>query len=323
MHFHRRSFLGLVGTAAACPVTARAQPSGPPVIAFLRRTNPVRADFAAFADGLKALGYEDGRTIRIEQRYADGSLERLRAQASELAAKNPKLFVVDGTVTAEAVTAVTRSIPIVSVLVSDPARLGIMNINRPGGAITGLSAMVDDLYPKRLELLKELVPGARQVAVLRNPLNASPIATRVLGDAASKLGLSLRTYDASDTAAWPTTIAAIAGDRPDALLQQADATFASRPKELMALTLAQRLRGVYPEREFVDAGGLISYGISFPAQWRRAAAYVDKILKGTPAGELPIEQPTRLQLVINLATAKALGLEVPTTLLVRADEVIE
>jgi putative tryptophan/tyrosine transport system substrate-binding protein len=320
----RREFISLLGGAAAAwPLAARAQQSAAPVIAFLRRTDPIRVDFASFTDGLKALGYEDGRTIRIEQRYANGNLDRLRAQANELAGMNLKLFVVDGTVTAEAVMSATRQIPIITVLVSDPARLGIMNINRPGGNVTGLSAMVDDLYAKRLELLKEIVPNARRVAVLRNPLNASPIATRVISETASKLGLSLRTFDASEVAAWPAIIAAIANDRADALLQQADATFASQPKELMALTLVQRLRGIYPEREFVDAGGLISYGIGFADQWRRAAQYVDKILQGTPAGELPIEQPTRFQLVLNLNTARTLGLDVPPTLLARADEVIE
>jgi putative ABC transport system substrate-binding protein len=320
----RRKFITLLGGAAtAWAHPARTQQSVAPIIAFLRRTDPIRSDFASFTEGLKALGYEDGRTIQIEQRYAKGNLDHLRAHASELVGMNPKVFVVDGTVTAEAVRAQTRSIPIVSVLVSDPARLGIMNINRPGGNVTGLSAMVDDLYAKRLELLKEIVPKARRVAVLRNPLNASPIATRVMGESASKLNLSLRTFDASEVAEWPATIAAIANDQADALLQQADATFASRPKELVALTLAQRLPGVYPEREFVDAGGLISYGISFAEQWRRAAWYVDKILKGTPPGDLPIEQPTRFQLVVNLNTARTLGLDVPPTMLARADETIE
>jgi putative tryptophan/tyrosine transport system substrate-binding protein len=320
----RREFITLLsGATAAWPLAARAQQSVTPLIALLRRTGPIRSDFTAFTDGLKALGYEDGRTIQIEQRYANNDLDRLRAQASELVEMNPKVLVVDGTITAETVRAATKSIPIVSVLVSDPARLGIMNINRPGGNVTGLSAMVDDLYAKRLDLLKEIVPNARHVAVLRNPLNASPIATRVMGETAGKLGLSLRTYDASDVAEWPATIAAIANDQADALLQQADATFASRPKELVALTIARRLPGVYPEREFVDAGGLISYGIGFPEQWRRAAWYVDKILNGTPPGELPIEQPTRFQLVVNLKAARTLHLDVPPTLRARADEVIE
>jgi ABC-type uncharacterized transport system substrate-binding protein len=206
----RRDFILAIGSAAAWPLAARAHQSATTVIAFLRRADPIRSDFAAFIDGLKALGHEDGRTIRIEQRYANGDIDRLRAQASELARMNPKIFVVDGTVTAEAVLAVTRQIPLVTVLVSDPARLGVMNINQPGGNVTGLSAMVDDLYAKRLELLKEIVPNARRVAVLRNPLNASPIATRVMGETASKLGLTLRTFDASEIAAWPAVIAAIA-----------------------------------------------------------------------------------------------------------------
>jgi putative ABC transport system substrate-binding protein len=320
----RREFITLLGgVAAAWPMVARGQQAAVPIIALLRRTDPIRSDFASFIEGLRALDYEEGRTIRIEQRYASGDIERLRVFARELAGINVKLFVVDGTLTAETVTMVTKTIPVVSVVLSDPARLGIMNINRPGGNITGLSALADDLYAKRLELLRELLPNARRVAVLRNPLNASPIATRVMSETSSKLGLSLQAFDVTEASAWPAAITAIANDRCDALLQQADATFASRPNEVVALALARRLPAMYPEREFVDAGGLISYGINFPNQWRRAASYVDKILRGTPAGELPIEQPTKFELAINLKTAKALGLDVSPTLSARADAVIE
>jgi len=319
----RREFITLLGSTVAWPGAAWAQQPAIPAIGFLRRSDPIRSDFASFSAGLKTFGYEDGHTIRIEQRYAGGNNDQLRVYARELAAMNLKVIVVDGTLSSEAAMAATNAIPIVSVIITDPARLGIININRPGGNITGLSALHDDLYAKRLELLKEIIPHAQRVAVLRNPQNASPIATRVMSETASKLGLSLRTFDVANIAAWPATILAIAKDRRDALLQQADATFISRPKELMALTLAQRLPGVYPEREFVDAGGLLSYGISLAEQWRQASRYVDKILRGTPVGELPIEQATKFELVINLKTAKTLGLQVAPTLLARADEVVE
>jgi putative ABC transport system substrate-binding protein len=202
-------------------------------------------------------------------------------------------------------------------------RLGITNLNRPGGQVTGLSNLVDVLFVKRLEFLKEMLPQARRIAVLRDPVNMSPVAVRVTDDAAKMLGLELRNYDAPNRDVWPSVFAGISQDRPDALLQFGAATFAGSPRELASLALTHRLPAVYTEREFIEAGGLLSYGISYADQWRRAAGYVDKILKGAAAADLPIEQPTRFELVINLKTAKALGLEIPPTLLARADEVIE
>jgi putative tryptophan/tyrosine transport system substrate-binding protein len=322
----RRQFITLLGGAAALarPLAARAQQTRIPVVGFLQRSDAIRSDFAAFQGGLQALGYEEGRNIRVEQRYGGGAdVQRMAALVLELVRMNATVLVVDGMPAVEAVRKETNSIPIVCVLLSDPMRLGITNLNRPGGQVTGLSNLVDVLFAKRLEGLKEMLPQARRIAVLRDPANVSPVAVRVTDDAAKALGLELRNFDAPNRDVWPTIFAAIAQDRPDALLQFGAATFASSPRELASLALTHRLPAVYAEREFVEAGGLMSYGISLADQWRRAAGYVDKILKGAAAAELPVEQPTKFEVVINLKSVKMLGIDVPPTLLARADEVIE
>ena len=320
----RREFIaGLGGAVAAWPLTARAQQAGPPVVAFLQRSAPIRGDFTHFRDGLAALGYEDGRNVRIEKRYAEGNDVRLRELGHEVVKLNPAVIVVDGMVTTAAVTAQTTTIPVVTTIISDPERFGITNLAKPGGNITGLSTFSDVLYAKRLELLKEMLPQVRRVAVLRPLTNASPVGTRISNDAARSLGLELRYYDAGPPAGWPALFAAMSDDKCEALLQFIDGLFANRTTDLVVLAVSRRLPVVYAEREFVDAGGLASYGISYADQWRRAAGYVEKILKGAKAGDLPVEQPTRFELVINMRTAKALGLTVPPTLLARADEVIE
>jgi putative tryptophan/tyrosine transport system substrate-binding protein len=320
----RRDFIALLGGAAAAwPLPVGAQ-QAIPLVGFLQRSDPIRGDFAAFQAGLKALGYEEGRNIRVEQRYGGGAaIERMAALARELIALGARVFVLDGVLTVETVRKETNSIPIVSAILSDPARLGITNLSRPGGQVTGLSTLIDALFAKRIEAVKEMFPQARRIAVLRNSLNLSPVAVDVTNDAAKTLGLELRYFDVLSRDAWPATFAAIAKDRPDALLQFGDATFASSPREAVSLALTHSLPAIYAEREFVEVGGLMSYGISYADQWRRAGGYVDKILKGAIAGDLPIEQPTKFELVLNLKTAKALGIDVPPMLLARADEVIE
>jgi putative tryptophan/tyrosine transport system substrate-binding protein len=319
----RREFITLLGGAAAWPLAAGAQQPAMPVIGFLQRSNPVRTDFADFRDGLKALGYEDGRNIRIEQRYAGLDNDRLRAYAQELVGMNVKVLVTDGSVTIQTVLAASKTVPIVSAIMSDPARFGIVNLYQPAGSLTGLSSLSDELAGKRLELLKELLPDARRVAVLRDRDNINPAVMRLIDKMANAVGVELRAFDAAGPATWPAVFASIADYRPDALLHLASATFARNPKEIVALAAARRVPVVYGEREFVEAGGLMSYGISFSDQWRRAAGFVDKILKGVKPGDLPVEQPTKFDLVINLKTAKALGIAVPTSTLLRATEVIE
>jgi putative ABC transport system substrate-binding protein len=320
----RREVITLLGGAAAAwPLAAQAQQPAMPVVGFLQRSAPIRADFANFRDGLKALGYEEGRNIRIEQRYARLDLDRLRSYAQELVAMNVRALVTDGWVTIQAATAATKTIPIVSAFIPGPTQFGIATLNRPGGNLTGLSSFVDELGAKRLELLKELVPAARRIAILRDRDNVNLVSMRLIEDVAKAIDVNLRDFVAAGPDTWPGVFASMTDYRPDALLQLTNAAFASNPKEMAALAVARRLPTLYGEREFVEAGGLMSYGTSLSDQWRSAAGYVDKILKGARAGDLPIEQPTKFDLVINLKTAKAIGLAVPTPTLLRATEVIE
>jgi putative tryptophan/tyrosine transport system substrate-binding protein len=320
----RREFITLASSAAiAWPLAARAEQSVMPAIGFLLRSSPVRSDFADFRDGLRALGYEEGRNIRIEQRYADLNMDRLRELARELVALDVKVIVVDGFATIQTVMATTKTIPIVSALIAGPDQFAIASLARPGGNLTGLSVSVDELGAKRLELLKELVPNAHRVAVLRDRYNVNTIQLRGIENVAKVLGVGLREFEAAEPPTWPGVFDLIADYKPDAMLQLTNATFATDPARLVALAVAQRLPVVYGEREFVDAGGLMSLGVSFSDQWRRAAGYVEKILKGSKPGDLPIEQPTRFDLVINLKTAKSMAFTVPTPTLLRATEIIE
>ena len=320
----RRQLLGFLGgTAVFGPMTARAQLASVPVIAFLQRSGPIRNDFGNFLEGMRALGYEDGRNLRIEPRYSYGDDQKLEELARELVLLNPVAIVVDGTITIRTVQTITKTIPIVSAIISDPERIGIAELRRPLTNVTGLSTFGDALLGKRLEILKEIVPRAREVAVLRAQHNISEVAMRVTNEAATALGLNIRIYDAGERNTWPSTFAEMISDKCEGLLQFTDARLAAGATNLVVLAIANRLPTVYGEREFVDAGGLASYGISFPDQWRRAAGYVDKIIKGAKVVDLPVEQPRRFILAINVNTAKALGITFSTTLLARADEVIE
>jgi putative tryptophan/tyrosine transport system substrate-binding protein len=320
----RREFITLLGGAAAAwPLAARAQQAAMPVVGYLPRAAPIRNDFGKFLDGLRALGYEEGRNIRIERHYGNSDDKRLRELAQELARLNPVVIVVDGPVTIGMVQAATTTIPIVSAIMGDPELFGIAQLNRPGGNLTGLTTLGDVLFAKRVELLKEMLPQIQTIAVLRSLPNLKPAATQVTSEAAKALGLTVRIYDAGERSTWPSMFAAMVDDKCDALLQFTDGKFAAVTTALVVLAVARHLPAMYGEREFVDAGGLASYGVSLGDQFRRAAAYVDKIIKGAKPGDLPVEQPTKFELVINANTAKALGLEVPPTLLARADEVIE
>ena len=322
----RREFIAGLGGAAAVsawPLAAWAQPATIPTIGYLQRTNPVRTDFEDFRDGLKALGYEQGRNIRIEQRYAGLDDNKLRAFAQELVNMNVKAIVVDGTFSIRTVMTATKTIPIVSTLISGPTQFGIDNLARPGGNLTGLSSFADDLEGKRLELLEELIPGARRIAMLLDRNSVNDTKMRVVENVAKAIGVEFQTFEAIGPDTWPNAFASIAAYRPDALMQFPSGSFASGSRELAALAVALGLPTMYGEREFVGAGGLMSYGINYSDQWRRAAGYVDRILKGAKAGELPIEQPVKFDLVINLKAAAAIGVSVPTSIMLRAGEVIE
>jgi ABC-type uncharacterized transport system substrate-binding protein len=319
----RREFITLIGGAVAWPLVARAEQSTMPVVGFLQRSSPIRGDFGHFRDGLARLGYEAGRNIRIEQRYANGNDVRLSELVQEINNLNPAVVAVDGSATIAAMQAAGKTIPIVATVITDPERFGITNLAKPGGNLTGLSTFADVLHAKRLELLREMLPQLRRVAVLHAPRNVSPVAMRIIEHAGKALDLDLRIYDAGASDSWPDVFKTMVDDRCDAMLQLGDGRFASRVTALVVLAIANRLPAMYDEREFVAAGGPASYGVSFAVQWRRAAGYVDKILKGAKPGDLPIEQPTHFELAINMNTAKALRLSIPPTLPLRADEVIE
>lgn len=318
----RRACLLALGVGAIWLPLARAQ-AGAPVIGYLRRTSPIPAQFAAFHGGLHAHGYDDGRTIRIEQRHADGSLERLSTLAAELVGMNVAAIAVDGLVTVQTAMAATKTIPIVFALASSPASLGITHLNRPGGNVTGVLNIIGELQAKRIELLKELRPRMRRIALLLNPDGIENAGLDLVEETAKGMGLELAVFEARGFESWTGVFDRMAKAGVEAVLVAGDATFASRPADLAGLAAARRLPAIYPERQFVAAGGLISYGPDLTELWRQAAGYVAKILKGARPADLPIERPTRIATAISMKAAKALGVVVPDSILLRADEVIE
>jgi ABC-type uncharacterized transport system substrate-binding protein len=319
----RREFITLLGGAAAWPLTARAQQAGKlPTVGFLGTST--RSQWTtAFVERLRDLGWIEDRTVAIEYRWAEGRSERF----AEIAAEFVRLKVDVIFTTGSAVLAVkqtTSAIPVVFTLAQDPLGTGLVaSLARPGGNVTGISNQQTDVATKRLELLREVVPTLRRLAILANVGN--PAAVLEMGDVqatARALGLEVATSEIRGAEDISPAFEALKG-RTDALYVCSDSLTFTHRVRIKTLALALRLPMIYVERENVEAGGLISYGANFPDLFRRAADYVDKILRGAKPGELPVEQPTKFDLVINLKTAKALGLEVPPSLLARADEVIE
>jgi putative ABC transport system substrate-binding protein len=277
--------------------------------------------YDGFRQGLREAGYVEGRNIIIEARYAEGNLDRLPELARELARLNVNVMFVAGDQGLRAAKEASGTIPIV-VSACDPLDSLVASIARPGGKATGLTCISSDLASKRLQMLKELVPALSRVAILYNPEDHNKaLEYRQAQEAARTLNLTLRAFEARSAGEIDKAFAGMAGDQ--ALLIFADALMVFHEKKLADLTLQNRLPAIFGFREFTDLGGLISYGANLRDQYRRAASYVDKILKGANPGDLPIEQPTRFELIINLKTAKALGLEVPLQLQQLADEVIE
>ena len=332
----RREFITLLGGAAAAPamlwpLAARAQKAAKvPRIGYLGYSTPAleRHLVGAFQQGLRAIGYVDGQNVAIEYRSAEGKLERLPELAAELVGLNVDVIVTLATPGALAAKQTTSTIPIVVAALADAARDGLVaSLARPGGNITGSTFLGPELIPKRLSLLKEAVPGTSRVAVLWHP---GVYSERTMGDmlneteaAARTLGLQLQLLGARGPNDFDGAFSAMIRERADALLVFPSPMLYLEYRRIVELVTKNRLPAVYPWREAVDAGGLIAYGASIPDMLRHAAVLVGKILKGSKPADLPIEQPTRFELVLNLKTAKALGLEIPPTLLVRADEVIE
>jgi putative ABC transport system substrate-binding protein len=326
----RRTFLGtLAGGLLAAPFAAEAQPAAQvPRIGYLA-LNPAANPHLheAFRQGLRDLGYVEGRNIVIEYRDAEGKPERLPALAAELVALKVAVLVAQPTVTALAAKRATRTIPIVFP-VAEPVTSGLVtSLARPGGNITGLSILAPEMGGKGLELLKQAVPGVSRVAVLWDP-GAFPEGTtkdmrKEVEGAARALGVRLQFIEARGPEDFDRAFSDMTRARAGALTVLGGSMFFSQRRRLVDLAAKNRLPAVYQWREGVDAGGLMAYGPSVPDLFRRAATYVDKILKGAKPGDLPVEQPTKFELVINLKTAKALGLTIPPSLLQRADQVIE
>ncbi|MGH2652593.1 MAG: ABC transporter substrate-binding protein, partial [Actinomycetota bacterium] len=318
--------LGLVAT----PLAAGAQP--PPAaslarIGFLWTSSPagVASYRDAFADGLWQLGYVQGRDVVIEHRYAEDRLDALPRLATELVRFGLNVIVTQGTPAARATKQATSTVPIVMVNVGDPVRAGLVaSLSRPGGNVTGLTIVAPELVAKRLELLKEAVPKISRVAILWDA--AATTGADLLRDqdnAARALGLRLQVLEIRGPEDFERAFEEARKQRTEALLVLPSPVLNYQRKRLVDLTARYRLPASYQAREFVDAGGFMSYGPDLPDGVRRAAAYVDKILKGTKPGDLPVEQPTTFELVINMKTAKALGLTIPQSLLLRANQVIE
>jgi putative tryptophan/tyrosine transport system substrate-binding protein len=326
----RRDFLIAAGALLAAPLAAVAQQA-----AKIARIGFLTANLApnphlreAFRQGLRDLGYVEGRNVVIEYRYAEGKPERLPALAAELVALKVDVIVASGTLAALAAKQATRTLPIVFSPAGDPVGSGLVtSLARPGGNVTGLSAFAPELVGKRLELLKQAVPGVSRVAVLWQPgafgERAEMDTLKLAEVAARDLGVPLQFVEARGPADFDRAFSDMTRARAGALTVLASNMFNSERRRLVDLAAEKRLPALYSARELVDAGGLMSYGPNLADLYRRAATYVDKILKGANPAGLPVEQPTKFELVINLKTAKVLGLTIPQSVLTRADDLIQ
>jgi putative ABC transport system substrate-binding protein len=324
----RREFITLLGGAATWPLAARAQQPAMPVIGFLNQASAdgYRPMVAAFRQGLQEIGYVEERTVAVEYRWAEGRSDRLPAMVADLVQRQVTVIAATTTPAALAAKAATTAIPIVFEVGGDPVQLGLVaNLNRPGGNVTGVTALSSEVAPKRLELLHELVPTARAVAFLVNPADPAVAEQQVRDSqaAAHTLGLNLHVLNASTESDFDGVFVNVIQLRVGGLVIAGHRFFTAHSEQLAALALRHAVPTVHTNRRFVAAGGLASYGGSITDSYRLAGVYTGRILKGEKPADLPVQQGTKVELYINLKTAKALGITVPLPLSGRADELIE
>jgi putative ABC transport system substrate-binding protein len=323
---HRRSFLTLLGGAAAAwPRVARAQQPAMPVIGLLNTGTPNAANVAAFRKGLSEMGFVEGRNLAIEFRWAQNDRAKLPEFAADLVRRRVAVIASSGVTAPLAAKAATSTIPIVFNAAADPVQAGLVaSLNRPGGNVTGVSSISVELTAKRFGILAELMPKVTRIAVLVNPNSFSTSTDLAIArSAAEAIGRTIEVITVTTASDIDAAFPKLAQDRIGALLVTTDALFTTRRAQLVTLATRHAIPVIYFSREYVDAGGLISYGPRFGDLGRQFGIYVGRILKGDKPAELPVTLPTRFELVLNLQTAKALGIEVPATLLALADEVIE
>ena len=324
----RREFvISLIVASFACLVSAGAQQKAMPVIGFLSggSPGPFASFVAAFQDGLSETGYIEGQNVAIEFRWAEGRYDRLSALATDLVGRKVDVILAAGDEPALVAKSATSAIPIVFLIGSDPVGAGLVaSFARPGGNLTGISAMFAELVPKRFELLSEMVPQVRAIALLVNPNNFQTEGViKEMRDAARARGVLLRILKASTEDEIDAAFAALVHLNNGALIISPDPFFGTRREQLVGLAARRAVPTIYFAREFAALGGLITYGTTVPAVYRQGGTYVGRILAGAKPADLPVQQPTKFELVVNLNTAKALGLTVPPSILARADEVIE
>ena len=320
----RRFLLTSLAGALAAPLAAEGQPAGKVWrVGILGNENS--APWEAFRRGLRDLGYVGGRNLTMESRWSEGRTERLPALAIELVQLRVDVIVASGTQAVRAAKQATSTIPIVMAVSAHPDKIGLVeSLARPGGNVTGLDNVGPDLKGKQLQLLKELAPKVSRVAVLWNPANlVETFGFKEMVAAAAVIGVEIQSIDVRTPDDYLAAFATVTASRADALYAFGNPVNFKNRQLIADFALKSRLPSIYEERLFVESGGLMSYAPSFTDLFRRAATYVDKILKGAKPGDLPVEQPTKFELVINLKTAKALGLTIPQSLLARADEVIQ
>jgi putative ABC transport system substrate-binding protein len=323
----RREFISLLGGAVASwPLAARGQQPATPVIAFLGSGSSLMVPrLHAFRQGLKDMGYVEGENVAMEARWAQGQFDQLPALAAELVRGGVAVIVTTGLGSALAAKAATTTIPVVFVGADNPVRFGLVaSLNRPGGNATGLNLLTSELTAKRLEIVRQLLPGTATVAVIINP-NSPEVAPQLadVQSASRALGQPIAILNASNESDLDTAFASLAQHGADALLVTNDAFFFNRLDQIVALAAHNAVPTIYDRREYAAAGGLISYGPNYVDAYRQAGIYAGRILKGEKPGDLPVVQSTKFELVINLKTMKALGLNLPDRLLALADEVIE